>query len=305
MKSAQEVCAMLLLRSIKTLNSEEEELIADYMADIGYEVTFDKDPRGLCQFLLEDAMQQELGHKAPMTAYAHSVIDAQAKVREERKKLDRLRELDKKRGAEKKRLASNEKKLPGCNINKSILKNVAHKLRFDEKLGYDRDTGRHAAVVAVSSRLYNQIFLEIDNPVVELMALKTGKVCYARIAEAHEEADDVVYVSELVSDILGTKRGDVVMKLCNSLPSVKHIDLTYYGTQAELDGVLEEVIQNLQVTINGFSYVFLGMELYVETKDGRKAVRVDGLYDDEMPIFAGLIPFGENDVPFEIKPDDE
>jgi hypothetical protein len=74
MKSAKELCALLITRALKDLGEEEEEVVVDYLESIGVEVDLDMKPRDMCIALLEKTMVKELGKKVPMTAYANSLI---------------------------------------------------------------------------------------------------------------------------------------------------------------------------------------------------------------------------------------
>jgi hypothetical protein len=94
------------------------------------------------------------------------------------------------------------------------------------------------------------------------------------------------------------------LQLCNSLPTISHVKFTFYGTQEELDKVLKDLIIKLPSTINAFSYLSLGMVLVVDVNGQKTEIRVDSLTDDnDRPIFAGLIPVSETDLPFDISPD--
>lgn len=63
MRSAKELCALLITRGLKELNEEEEEVVVDYLEDIGVEVDLDAKPRDLCVALLEKVMTKDLGKK--------------------------------------------------------------------------------------------------------------------------------------------------------------------------------------------------------------------------------------------------
>ena len=74
MKSAKELCALLITRALKDLGEEEEEVVVDYLESIGVDVDLDMKPRDMCVALLEKTMVKELGKKVPLTAYANSLI---------------------------------------------------------------------------------------------------------------------------------------------------------------------------------------------------------------------------------------
>ena len=95
------------------------------------------------------------------------------------------------------------------------------------------------------------------------------------------------------------------LKLCSSMPDIAKAKFTFYGSREELDGVLQKLIEKLPSVINAFSYLSLGMILMTNIDGKEIHVRVDGLTDfDERPIFAGLIPFGSGDLPFDIEADE-
>ena len=99
------------------------------------------------------------------------------------------------------------------------------------------------------------------------------------------------------------------LKLCISLPEIKKIDFTFYGGEKELNENLKVIIEKVPNLINAFSYLSLGMVLTLDlAAEGSPAkeiqIRVDSLFDeDERPLFAGIIPFGLSNLPFDIKPD--
>ena len=314
MKSAKELCAMLITRAIKDLGEDEEEVVVDYLESIGVEVDLDMKPRDMCVALLEKTMVKELGKKVPMTAYANSLI------KPVEKKVENFaeKELERKREQRRKARLELEKKagvLPGCILaGENPLKKTLYDFQVDEELGIiPNGTGfQYSAAISLSNNLYDKIFLEYENPVVELLTAK-GFRGYSRVTAPHSGADNLVYVSPLIASLLNfDKREGGFLKLCISLPEIKKVDFTFYGNNTELQENLKTIIEKVPYTINAFSYLSLGMILTVDlAAEGSQNVepkevqlRVDALFDsDDRPLFAGILPFAESEIPFEIKPD--
>ena len=312
MKSAKELCAMLITRAIKDLGEDEEEVVVDYLESIGVEVDLDMKPRDMCVALLEKTMVKELGKKVPMTAYANSLIKPIEKKVENfaEKELERKRELRRKARLELEKKAG---VLPGCVLaGKNPLKKTLYDFQVDEELGIvpKNDGGfQYSAAISLSNNLYDKIFLEYENPVVELLTAK-GFRGYSRVTAPHSGPDNLVYVSPLIAALLNFKdREGGFLKLCISLPEIKKVDFTFYGNNSDLKENLKTIIEKVPHTINAFSYLSLGMILTVDlAAEGSPSkevqLRVDALFDDEeRPLFAGILPFAESEIPFDIKPD--
>lgn len=305
--SARSLCAMLITRSLKDLTMEEEEIVVDYLSDLGIDVDADATPKTMCVELLEKLMQKELGKKVPLTAYANQIKAAEV----ENAKLVALKRKEIGRDRIKRDLEAKVKVLPGCiDAKLGILSSnvVPYDLIIDRELGLyrvDDSTGenlsRYSAVMSISKSLYERIFNQIDDPVIQIVTFD-GRVAYARIATSHPKEDSVIYVSPLVATILGVgdkQRFKALLKLCNSLPAISRIKFSYYGSQVDLDRILPLLIERLPSLINAYSYLSLGMVIHATLEGDR--VRVDELYDaEDRPIFAGILPFGINELPFEI-----
>jgi len=304
MKSAKYLCAALITRSIQDLSEEEEEIIVDYLTDLGYDVDLDTKPRKLCEILLGDSMKKNIGKKIPISAYANSLIEKGKTTLVIQTTQNQLKDLQSKREENRKTLEKKEKNLPGCDLNNErLLSKNLYEIRLNPELGYNYENDSFSAVISINESQYTEIFLRLTNPIVDISTIK-GERAFARIGESHNYDENVIYASQLVMDILGsTKNTEVFLKLCNSLPEITNINFTYYGNQSSLNEDLPFLIERLPVIINGYSYLSLGMLLYVRSETKEMTIRVEGLYSDERPIFAGIIPFGEQDIPFDIEPD--
>lgn len=310
--SAKELCALLITKSLKNLNEDEEEIVIDYLTDLGYDVDIDTKPQELCRLLLNATMKKELKKEVPISAYANSLLDKGKVLSEQKNKLANEKALEASRIQKRKELENKSKVLPGCNVNndKLISKNL-YDLIVDQELGYSVADDTHSAIISISENLYTTIFMKLNDPIVEITSNK-GNKAYARVGEYHQENDSTIYISQLVADILdindvnskNNKNVGGFLKLCNSLPEITHIGFTYYGSQEKLDEDLPMLIEKLPKVINGFSYLSLGMILYITTSTSNITIRVDSLlsFGDE-EIFAGIIPLAENDLPFDINAD--
>jgi len=306
MRSAKELCAILITRSLKDLNEDEEEIVVDYLEDIGIDVDLDTKPKELCLTLLEKSMQKDLGKKVPISAYANSLIGKKQEEAEKKKELYKKKQLEDKRKKTVRELEKKSSVLPGCVVApEDILSKNLYDLRVDENLGImslSDGTAQYSAVVSLPASLYSEIFLNYENPVLEITTSK-GYKGYARLAEPN--TGNLVLVSPLVAAILNFKdREGAFLKLCMYLPAISKVGFTFYGSQTELNNILEELINKVPSVVNAFSYLSLGMVLTTEINGKNIEIRVDKLEDvDETPIFAGLVAFGESDLPFEIEAD--
>ena len=312
MKSAKELCALLITRALKDLGEEEEEVVVDYLESIGVDVDLDMKPRDMCVALLEKTMVKELGKKVPLTAYANSLIKPKEVIVRDQE-LVRLEKKREERNLARAKLEKQANSLPGCVFaGNNMIKKTLYDFEVDPELGIvtlDDGSSQYTAAIAVSQRLYDGIFSEYENPVVEMVTAR-GNRGYSRITAPHSGRDGLVLVSPLVAGLLGFKgKEGGFLKLCISLPEIKKIDFTFYGGEKELNENLKVIIEKVPNLINAFSYLSLGMVLTLDlAAEGSPAkeiqIRVDSLYDeDERPLFAGIIPFGLGDLPFDIKPD--
>lgn len=312
MRSAKELCALLITRGIRDLSEEEEEVVVDYLEDVGIKVDLDMTGRDLCVALLEKSMLTDLKKKVPITAYANNLL--QKNVEKKVEKVEKVVEvktesLKDKRNREVQTLEKKSRQLPGClPSDEKLLKSTLYDFVVDEELGVqflEDNTLQQTAAVSLSSAVYDEIFLRYENPVIELLSDK-GFRAYARIVAPHDDRENVIYISSLVANILSIvgNKGAGFVKLCISLPVITKIGFTFYGTDVELQNVLKDLIEKVPNLINAFSYLSLGMVLSVNVGGRDYSLRVDSLLDsDDRPIFAGLIPSFENEIPFEVYPD--
>ena len=306
--NAKELCGMLITRSIKDLDEDEEDIVVDYLEKLGIDVDIDTTPKEMCVLLLEKLMVKDLKRRVPITAYANKIVTESKEHKAQKTQQVRRQDVEIRRKQEQKRMEGRSRDLPGCIPSEDpIFSKTLYDLVVDPDLGIVRlsdGSSQYTAVVSVSQNLYEKVFLQTDKPVLELSTSK-GFKGYGRIGELHSNADNIIYVTPLIGSLLnvGQKEGAFV-KLCVALPEVSKVKYTFYGTQEELDSMLQDIINKLPSVVNGFSYLSLGMVLITDIGGKEIKVRVDGLLDSsDRPIFVGLIPFGESDLPFEISPD--
>lgn len=309
-RSAKELCAMLLKRSLKELNEDEEEVVVDYLEELGIEVDLDTDQKDLCYMLLEKTMMNEKKKKIPMSPYLNEILEKEKSEADVKEKKKIEREIERKRLKAQKVLTEQSRVLPGCSLTeKDILPKGAYTLMVNQEIGIIKlndGAEQYAAIASVSESLYNNIFLNVQNPVLEIVTIKGDKT-YARIGEPHDGNTDLVLVTPLISTLLNFNETEkAFLKLCKTLPEISKINFTYYGSKTDLEENLSKIIQKLPSVINAFSYLSLGLILLTDIDGNEIQVRVDSLLDEKnKPIFAGLVPFGETDLPFDISPDIE
>ena len=305
MRSAKELCAMLITRSLKELTEEEEDVVVDYLEDIGIDVDLDTKSKELCLMLLEKSMEQEIGRKVPISAYANSLISKEAARKTQKESSKEKQELFRKRKSVEKELQELGKNLPGCVVsNPPIFSKTLYDIDVDPNLGIQKlgdGSSQYISLVSISENLYSQVFLTLTNPVLEITTSQ-GYKSYARIGQPHPGPDNLIYVSPLVGTLLNLKGTDGgLVKLCSSLPEIGKVEFTYYGKKDDLDKLLPILRSKLPNVINAFSYLSLGMILVTDVNGKEIQIRVDRLENTSgTPIFAGLLPFGETDLPFEI-----
>jgi len=305
MKTAKELCGLLITRGLASLTEDEEDVVVDYLEDIGIEVDLDTKQQDLCLLLLDKTMEKELKTRVPITAYANSLVEKESEFREKdtkTKKMERdVREWTRKQDKLRKSLYNNYDKLPGC-VSNNLLDTKARQLILKDDIGVNNYI--YSAMISIPSNEYEKIVINYDNPVIEITS-NTGNKAYARITY-HNDQKDTVYISQLVSQLLNTgKVGLGYLKLCTSVPTITKIDFKYYGSQDMLKNDLDYLVESLPKIINSFSSLSLGMVLKTK-KDNRDIfVQVSGLNGEvnekrDVPIFVGLIPFGLTDIPFDI-----
>ena len=304
--SAKKLCSMLITRSLKDLNDDEEEIVVDYLESLGIRVKLDMSQKEICVSLLEKLMEKELGRRVPMTAFANKLITQEEEQEKKRSQLLEKRRIEKVRKDSQEKLAS-KTNLPAClKSDLKILSDKVYDLIIDPNIGIvsTKDgTSQYTAVISIPEPLYSKIFANMDRPILELKS-SNGIRTYARIWEPHYSDSNTIYISPLVASILNiNKKGSAYVSLCSSIPTISKIDFTYYGSKSELNQDLPSLLEKLPSLVSAFSYLSLGMILVVDLDNREIQVRVDQLLDDDRPIFAGVIPFSESDIPFDIEAD--
>lgn len=315
MRSAKELCAMLITRGIKTLSEDEEDVVVDYLSDLGIDADIDDSPKELCLKLLDKTMIKDMGKKVPLTAYSNSILSDVVKTQDIKNVEKEKKELKEKRKNRQTNLQNQISLLPGCIPDDTgIFRKTLYSFIVNPDVGINvfndfnnnnnGDEKIYGAEVSINTDLYSKVFLNITNPILELTTA-TGNKGYAKITSLHNDDSSLIYISPLVGSILNVNnRTDGTVRLCITIPFIKKIDFTYYGDNIMLSKILEKLIMKLPKVINAFSYLSLGMVLRLMIDDQEVNVRVDRLYDDEDdPIFVGLIKPGESDLPFDIVAD--
>jgi len=185
MRNAKELCAMLITRSLQDLNEDEEEIVVDYLENIGIETNLDMKPKELCYTLLDKIKDK----KIPLTAYANSILSKEENIKFEREE----KALDRQRLKTQKNLENT--KLPGCIPDDGdILSKGLYDLKVDPSLGIiqlNDGTAHYSSVISLSNDLYQKIFLRHENPILEIINSK-GYKTYSRIGEPHNGPSNLI-----------------------------------------------------------------------------------------------------------------
>jgi len=310
MRSAQELCALLITRGVKSLSDDEEEIVVDYLDSIGIEVSLDDKPRDMCQTLLRKLMEEKSERPIPITAFANKILEKTQKDRtrkEETRNKNREEEAIRRRDVQIRTKRANDElgfdklrnRLPGCQQANGVFNQNVYDIQVDYDLGLQPLSDgnyQYKSVISLPSDLISQVYGITDNPIVEIKVGRT--TAYARIEGGSE---DGIRISRLTSDILKLQEPFVQasLRLCSSMPTIQSVNFTYYGSREELDLILPNLINRLPETIEAFSYLSLGLILRTVV-----LVRVDQLIDTNGdPVFSGLLPFGVSDIPFDINPE--
>ena len=309
-RNAKKLCSMLITRALKELNEDEEDVVVDYLYEIGVDVRQDQNSKQLCIALLEKTMKDEKGHLVPITAFANEILGSSnervEKIEKVEKKVDNRNKIETD-------LQSNKDDLTGCIVNDKMKNRQViddskfYEFQTDNSVGL-MTSGPNSSIytsgIALSQKKYETVFSHLENPILELYISKT-KRAFARITNVHDRDDNLILISPLVSSILGASKGACHVRICNSLRKIGSIKFTFYGTKKELDENMAQILEEVPLTINAFSYLSLGLVINTELNSGKKiSLRVDQLLDENnTPIFAGLIPFGLTDLPFDVEPD--
>ena len=308
---AKKICAQLITRALKSLDEDQEEAVVDYLESIGVSVDLDANPRDLCVLLLEKTIDEEIrkspgSPKPPLTAYANKLLGKETEIKKEKEEVTKAENIKRNRKNTELNLQAKSKSLPGCvPSDLQVFQKRLYEFLIDPEVGISSlpdGSSQYTATVAIPENMYSKIYEVENNPVVEISNSKGGKA-YGRLTLS---VDEQIRVSPLIGLILsspGAKDGGF-MKLCSTLPYIANVKFVYYGGQKDLDEVLPVLNEKLPLVIEAFSYLSIGM--VVTTSIGGKDVflRVDELTDeDNTPIFAGLLPPGLSEIPYEISPD--
>ncbi len=305
-RTAKELCAMLITRSLANLTEDDEDVVVDYLEDLGIEVDLDTHPKELCLLLLEKTMTKDMGGKVPITAYANKILDDKKVEQHIKDEKNKERKTKQDRERIERNLQERSRNLPGCVPEMNVIKNTEYSLIVDEELGIDMlpdNTLQYSSVVSIPSQLYQTIYRSLENPIIEITTSK-GYKGYARITSYHDD-NDAIYITPLVGKILNiNNEAKAFLKVCKYLPPINYVGFTFYGIKEDLDRILSDLIIKLPKVINAFSYLSLGLVLKTFINEEEISIRVDTLEDtNKMPIFAGILPLGDLDLSFEIESD--
>ena len=212
------------------------------------------------------------------------------------------------RKKEERKLEQKEKTLPGCVADTTgIFKNTLYDFVVNPEIGIrtlSDNTLQYNAEIAINASLYDQVFRNVSNPILEMTTTK-GQKGYARITSLHNDNSLTIYISPLVGYILNVEDvGAGQVRLCAKVPFIGKVDFTYYGQEKEKDSHLEALKNKLPEVVNAFSYLSLGMVLKTQVNGQEVHLRVERLYDENSePIFLGILSPGETNLPFEINSD--
>ncbi len=312
-KSAKELCALLMTKGIKALDDDQEEIVYDYLYDhLGIEMDADTNERDLCQALLSKTIPPPPANlprhamAGYQNRYYNSLLEGESVARDAKQKQIQARNLLRQRKDNEERLKNMDGRLPGCVKDQgNNLKAGVYDLVVDANLGIAHLTDgstQYTAVVSIPSSVYQQILYNVENPTLQINTT-TGYKGFAKIADFHSGPNNLLYISPLIARMLNVDQvGKAILNLCTSMPILSKVDFTYYGTQADLDQILPQLIVKLPSVINAFAYLSLGMVLQTEINGELVSVRVDGLEDNAEKVFAGLLAAGESDLPFDVVP---
>lgn len=315
---AKKICAQLITRALKSLDEDQEEAVVDYLESIGVSVDLDANPKDLCVLLLEKTIEEEIRkspdankmNKPPLTAYANKILGKESEVSKEKQQINQLEQVKRRRKISEADLQDKSNTLPSCvPSDVKIFEKRLYEFLIDPEIGIVQladGTSHYTAKVAIPENMYLKIYENENNPVIEITNSK-GYKAYGRIELS---PDQNIRVSPLIGVILNYVGGKDAgfMKLCSTLPYIANVKFTYYGTQKELDEILSILNEKLPAVIEAFSYLSIGMVITttVNSVSGTKEIylRVEELTDDDnLPLFAGLLPPGLSEIPYEIFPD--
>ena len=137
-KSAKKICSMLITRQLTQLSEDEEEIVIDYLEELGVETSIDDNPKQMCVALLRKVMEEEFGNSAiPISAYANKLLKDE-QIGDEAKNIQKKREVFlKSRRVKTSQLSSNPRDLPGC--VQDISQTINHKKLFHLVVDKDFD----------------------------------------------------------------------------------------------------------------------------------------------------------------------
>ena len=198
MSKAKELCALLLTRGLKTLSSDEEDTVVDYLSDMGIDVDIDARPQDICITLMSKLLADEMEEDravplAAVRAYSSRVLEEleeekqekaiqQQKLRQQQEERERLMRLQKERKATESTLRQNISDLPGCYQDDEIFTQRSYTLEVNDNVGLDQlpdGSYQNTAKIRLPANLFDRVFTATDNPIIEIIA--NGKQAYARL----------------------------------------------------------------------------------------------------------------------------
>lgn len=246
-KNAQELCSELLLNITKNLTDEEEELVVDYLDNIGIEVDLDVEQNKMCRMLF-DSLTKKLPGRVPVQALANKILDDRKIRLGENVETKTEESLEERRDKISDQLLTSGKTTCVLDESNIVPTNQMYKFITDE-LGIttESDYTHYNAVVKLPIKLYEKIFFNVENPVLKITKFGGNhESTYVKI----NGYNDKFYTNESIvepieiTDITDDYKNRIIID--KHTPYISHVKFIYYGDKKELNKNLLAIRNSLK-----------------------------------------------------------
>ncbi len=288
MAKAEKLCARLIVGRLDELTDDEKYDILIELEEFDIYLEEEDSSTHICKTLMNKA-----SGKIPMTAYIHQFLDKTEKREAAREAIYAEKRVVENRKKNKEELITRGEKMDNC-VGRSNL--IFGKIVYH---AVEKNYINRSGYITIQKNIYIELTRQ-DSLIIEIELLNNiGKKLYVRVSDYHDDYKKSIYVSsDLYNEI-----GEIPFKIsvCSDLPDITFISFEFFGLEEDLEKILPSLQMDLASMLSGFEALTLGKDIKLNMDDGNSFVaRVVSLQSYGEEIYAGKIPFGENDIPFEI-----
>lgn len=262
-QDALEICSWLILKKKNDLTENEVAFVHAKLDEYGVEYDEEEtDPLVLCDALLDKFMDPK-GTMRKDQKKNKIPIANQIYMKHQQKDF-----IKSKRAEIKIEMNNKIRTLPGCVRTAERFQSEFYNMVVNKEL--------IGSNIILHQSLFEAVFPSeqiYKNPIIELKN-GNGVAAYVRLINYHNEDEHIVQVSKDVYDNLvlrkqnGKKGKEVLMRVCDSLPRLKHISMVFFGTDQERLELESAIQEQIPEQLSKLASVQLGMEFPVIAKNG-------------------------------------